>query len=179
MNSYGALVAPDTLRIERVLPGSIERVWEYLTDSDKRSTWLAAGIMELKAGGHVEHRFNNNDLTQDDDLPPPKYSHCQDEQLLLGEITACKPPYLLSYIWNKGSSEESEVCFELTTKGKDVALTLTHRRLNSRAETLSVAAGWHAHLDILIAQLNDEVPPGFWRNHTRLETEYDQRLANL
>lgn len=122
MNSYGALVAPDTLRIE------------CLTRP---------------------HRTR------------------------MGEITACKPPHLLSYIWNKGSSEESEVCFELTTKGKDVALTLTHRRLNSRAETLSVAAGWHAHLDILIAQLNDEVPPGFWRNHTRLETEYDQLLANL
>ena len=176
MNSYGALIASDTLRIERVLPGPIERVWEYLTDSDKRSTWLAAGTMDLKTGGRVEHRFNNGDLTEDDDLPPPKYSHCQNEQLLLGEITACKPPHLLSYIWNKGSSEESEVCFELSSKGEEVALTVTHRRLNSRGETLSVAAGWHAHLDILIANLKEEVPPGFWRNHTHLEAEYERRL---
>lgn len=31
-----ALVAPDTLRIERILPGPIERIWPFLTESDKR-----------------------------------------------------------------------------------------------------------------------------------------------
>ena len=30
MNDYGVLTAPDTLRIERLLPGPIERVWQYL-----------------------------------------------------------------------------------------------------------------------------------------------------
>jgi uncharacterized protein YndB with AHSA1/START domain len=44
MNDYGVLTAPDTLRIERLLPGPIERVWQYLTDSDKRATWLAARL---------------------------------------------------------------------------------------------------------------------------------------
>jgi uncharacterized protein YndB with AHSA1/START domain len=176
MNDYGVLTAPDTLRIERIMPGPIERVWDYLTDSEKRGTWLATGVMELKNNGKVEHIFRNCSLTADDDEPPEKYAHCRDEQRLNGQITACKPPHLLSYIWNQGGGEESEVCFELASKGEQVLLTLTHRRLLTRDTMISVAAGWHTHLAILIAHLNEQKPEGFWRNHTRLEAEYDKRF---
>lgn len=37
MSDYGTHSEPNTLRLERVLPGPIERVWEYLTDSEKRA----------------------------------------------------------------------------------------------------------------------------------------------
>ena len=40
--SYGVVTATRTVRIERVLPGRIERVWEYLTDANLRGTWLGA-----------------------------------------------------------------------------------------------------------------------------------------
>jgi hypothetical protein len=33
---YGVVTAPDTVHLERLLPGPIERVWSYLTDSEKR-----------------------------------------------------------------------------------------------------------------------------------------------
>ena len=48
--SYGALVAPATLRIQRVLPGPIERIWAFLTEDGLRRRWLAAGPMELEVG---------------------------------------------------------------------------------------------------------------------------------
>jgi uncharacterized protein YndB with AHSA1/START domain len=35
-DAYGALIEPATLKIERILPGPIERIWAYLTDSDMR-----------------------------------------------------------------------------------------------------------------------------------------------
>ena len=38
MSKYGERVDDSTVRFERMLPGPIERVWEYLTDSDKRAT---------------------------------------------------------------------------------------------------------------------------------------------
>lgn len=38
MNDYGMIIEPGTLRIQRLLPGPIERVWAYLTESDKRAT---------------------------------------------------------------------------------------------------------------------------------------------
>ena len=34
---YGVVTAPDTVKIERMLPGPIERVWAYLTDPAKRA----------------------------------------------------------------------------------------------------------------------------------------------
>jgi uncharacterized protein YndB with AHSA1/START domain len=48
------LLASDTVRFERTLPGPIERVRAFLTVSDKRAQWLAAGEMELRIGGSVE-----------------------------------------------------------------------------------------------------------------------------
>jgi uncharacterized protein YndB with AHSA1/START domain len=43
LDTYGALIEPTTVKIQRLLPGPIERVWAYLTESDLRRQWLAAG----------------------------------------------------------------------------------------------------------------------------------------
>jgi uncharacterized protein YndB with AHSA1/START domain len=177
MNDYGVLTAPDTLRIERILPGPIERVWQYLTDSDKRAKWLAAGDVEQQVGGQVEHTFRNSELSPANDIPPPKYSDCAGDVPMLGKVTACEPLRLLSYIWNAGSAEESEVSFELAPHKDEVKLTLTHRRLTRPSERLSVASGWHTHLNILRDILSGKTPEGFWKVHTQLEKEYMERLA--
>ena len=50
VGAYGALSEPATLTIQRMLPGPIERVWAYLTESDLRRKWLASGDMEMKVG---------------------------------------------------------------------------------------------------------------------------------
>ncbi|MDF3013772.1 MAG: ATPase [Cellvibrio sp.] len=178
MNDYGVLTAPDTLRIERLLPGPIERVWQYLTESDKRATWLAEGKVEQQAGGKVEHTFRNSELSPEHDTPPPKYSNCAGDIHMLGKVTSCEPLRLLSYIWNLGSEVESEVSFELAQLEDQVKLTITHRRLTDPEERLSVAGGWHTHLNILRDRLEGKTPEGFWKVHTRLEQEYAQRLAD-
>ena len=175
MNDYGTVTAPDTVRLERLLPGPIERVWAYLTDSDKRRTWLAAGPMELQVGGRVDHVFRNNELTPGDG-PPPKYAGLGEEHRMHGRVLACEPPRLLSYTWNEGERQYSEVSFELAPRGDGVWLVLTHSRLGNRGLMLSVAAGWHAHLGILIDRLNGQEPAGFWTTHTRLEAEYERRI---
>ena len=63
MSEFGVVPEARTLRIRRVLPGPIERVWAYLTESEKRGRWLAAGPMELRVGGRVELTFRNTDLS--------------------------------------------------------------------------------------------------------------------
>ena len=40
-DAYGVLTEPATLKIQRLLPGPIERVWAYLVESDLRRQWLA------------------------------------------------------------------------------------------------------------------------------------------
>jgi uncharacterized protein YndB with AHSA1/START domain len=174
---YGVLIAPDTVRLERLLPGPIERVWSYLTGSEKRGQWLASGQMELEVGGRVEHVFNNSKLAGHYDAPPVKYEKYGSESTMYGRITACDPPRLLSYTWGGESADDnSEVRFELSRQGDKVRLVLTHSRLASREGMLSVSSGWHAHVDILIARLNNRQPERFWPLHTRLEAEYEQRI---
>jgi uncharacterized protein YndB with AHSA1/START domain len=176
MSEHGVLVDRRTVRFERLLPGPIERVWAYLTESEKRATWLAAGEMELAVGGRVEHVFHNSRLTGHDDPPPPKYEKYGGESRMAGTITACEPPRRLAYTWPESSGEPSEVTFELAPRGERVLLVLTHRRLASREDVLGVSGGWHAHLDILADRLEGRRPPSFWPTHTRLEAEYERRI---
>src|SRR5262245_9950996 len=55
--AYGVIVEPDTVRLERLVPGPIERVWSYLTDSDKRGQWFAHGDLEPRVGGAFKLTF--------------------------------------------------------------------------------------------------------------------------
>ena len=176
MNSYGELIADDTVRFRRVLPGPIERVWRYLTDAELRAKWLAGGDTELKVGGHVDLLFHNASLSELPDIPPPeKYRHLPEEIAFHGTVTRCEPPRLLAHTW-VGEDEHSEVTYELEEQGDDVLLTLTHRRITTREMKSSILGGWHTHLDILADVLNERPAQPFWTRHTALEAEYETRL---
>ena len=49
LDAYGVLTEPATLKIQRLLPGPVERVWAYLTESKLRRQWLAAASKHIKA----------------------------------------------------------------------------------------------------------------------------------
>lgn len=176
MSDYGTLHAPDTVRIERLLPGPLHRVWRYLTEADARAQWLAGGDMDLRPGGRVDLVFRNDALSTEPSAPPPKYAHLTGEHRLTGRIIACEPMRLLAFTWSE-APDASEVRFDLEEEGEHVRLTVTHRRLASQGAILSVSAGWHAHLDILRERLNGAAPSAFWPRHTALEAEYGARLA--
>lgn len=173
MSNYGIFTNQGTIRFERLLPGPIERVWAYLTESDKKAKWLAAGVVEPRVGGKVELRFSHSNLSENDDPIPEKYKHMEGGTYFEGQVTKWNPPHLLSYTWGEGTGGESEVTFELTPAGEKVQLTLTHRRLGDDPDILaSVASGWHTHLGILVDRLNNRKPKGFWLVHNKMEEEY-------
>ncbi|ATB30810.1 SRPBCC family protein [Melittangium boletus] len=172
----GAFPAPGTVRFERLLPGPVERIWSYLTDSEKRGLWLATGAMEPRVGGRIEHVFRHADLSPTIEPVPERYQHMKDGHAFTGRITRYEPPYVLAYTWGE-APDASEVTFDLSPRGEDVLLVLTHRRLGARQERISVAGGWHTHLALLEDRLHGEVPPSFWSLHTALEAEYEQVLA--
>lgn len=174
---YGQVTGPGSVRFERVLPGPIERVWAYLTEPDKRGKWLAKGAMELRVGGAVELEFRHADLSPEPDAAPEKYRKYEGGSTMHGRITACDPPRLLSYTWGEETGPETEVTFELTPRGRDVLLVLTHRRLADSEAMQSVSGGWHTHLGILADVLEGRTPRPFWTTHARLEKEYEKRLA--
>lgn len=176
MNEFAVATGRDAVRIERVLPGPIERVWSYLTESELRRKWLASGPMELHVGGAVSLHFQHSELSPVAEPVPKKYESMRDGHDMKGRITQCDPPRLLSYTWGEASGDESEVSFELTPQRNDVLLVVTHRRLATRDDMISVAGGWHTHLDILADRLHGRTPPGFWSAHAKIEDEYRRRL---
>lgn len=173
MNEYGKAIAKDTVLIERLLPGPIQRVWDYITDSDKRAKWLAAGTIELRVGGAVDLHFTHADLTPHSEPIPDRYKGMDTGHSFKGTVTQCDPPRLLAFTWY---NDTSEVKFELTPHETKVLLVITHTRLRDRDEMACVAAGWHTHLGILEDNLLEQTPRPFWSLVERLELEYLQRL---
>ena len=168
-DAYGALTEPATLKIQRLLPGPIERVWAYLTQSDLRRQWLAAGEMAMKVDAPFELVWRNDELTNPPGQRPPSFS---EEHRMQSRITELDPPHRLAITWGNTGG----VSFELEPKGNEVLLTVIHRRLPDRATMLNVSAGWHMHLDILAARAGGKEPTPFWDGFSRLKTEYGRRL---
>ena len=168
-DAYGSLIEPTTLKIQRLLPGPIERVWAYVTDGELRRKWLAAGRMEMKAGTAFEFVWRNDELT---DPPGNKPEGFGEEHRMTSRITELDPPRKISFTW----SETGDVTIELEEMGDEVLLTLIHRRLPNRNYMLGVSAGWHMHLDVLVARARGEEPQPFWDGWLRLKQDYDRRL---
>ena len=177
MNDYGELLDDKTVRFERLLPGPIERVWSFLTESENRAKWLCAGDVEGEAGGVVDMHFHNKSLSGEDDIPrPEKYKDKPEKMSFVGKVTRYDPPNVLHHTWEFGN-ELSEVCYELTEQGEKVKLVLTHRRLDTADVVLSVSGGWHTHLNVLVDVLEGNTPRPFYKMQTQFEAEYRERLG--
>ncbi|MDX1630101.1 MAG: SRPBCC family protein [Fulvivirga sp.] len=169
MNDRGKLIDKHTLRFERLLPGPIERVWEYVTDAEKRGLWFASGKMELKPGGDITFIFNNNDLSETPDSPPEKYKEYDGEVRSTAQVINCDPPQKITFSWG----DDGIVTIELKEQADKVLLVLTHEKLSKNKDArLGIMAGWHTHLNILRDKLEGKTINGFWKQHTACEKEY-------
>jgi uncharacterized protein YndB with AHSA1/START domain len=158
-------VEPGTVRVERLLPGPVERVWAYLTESDKRATWFAGGEFELCVGGRARLAFDHARLSSDKNPPgvgQPTFD---------GVVTRLEPLRVLAHTM-KWDSGDTEVTYELSPRGMQVLLVITHRRLGTRDLTISVMSGWDVHTGILEDVLNGVAPRPFWQTHAALEKRY-------
>lgn len=170
LDVYGTLTEPATLTIRRLLPGPAERIWSYLTDSDLRRKWLAAGVMDMKAGAPFEFVWRNGEL---DDPPSQRPEGFPEEHRMAGRILEVDPPRRLVITWG---TEGGSVAFDLQPQGGEVLLTITHHRLADRNTMLNVSAGWHMHLEVLVARVTGGSREPFWSGWQRLKGEYAERL---
>lgn len=171
LDTYGVLTEAATLKLERLLPGPIERVWAYLVDSGLRRQWLASGEMAMDVGAPVELVWRNDELTDPPGSRPEGFSG---EHRMISRITELDPPRRLAISWNG----TGDVSFDLEPRGDEVLLTLVHRRIPERPMRLMIGAGWHMHLDVLSARIAGRGPEPFWDGWTRLRDEYDRRLPD-
>lgn len=162
---HGRLVDGHTLRIQRRLPGTAERVWSYLVDGELRRQWLAAGTISPQPGTSFELVWRNDELSASPEERPEGFGA---ESRAVCTLQEFEPPRRLRYLW----PEVGEVCFELEPAGSETLLTLTHRRLAGERLVLNVSAGWHAHLARLVALCEGSAPPSLWSTWKRLRDEY-------
>jgi len=163
---HGVLTPDNTLRIQRRLPGPIERVWAYLTESDLRSQWLASGTMALQPGASFELVWRNDELSKSAAERPEGFAAESRATCQFIEVDA---PRRLRYIW----PGVGEVTMELEADGAEVLLTLTHRQLLGERLILNVRAGWHAHLALLVARLGNGEVPSLWATWKKVRLEYE------
>ena len=173
MNRPVTVIEPDTVKLERLLPGPIERVWAYITESDKRAKWLCAGEFDLRVGGKIRLEFDNSKLSREK-TAPEKYKDRQTGKFD-GVITRLEPMRLLVHTWTWDSGD-TEVTYELTPRGRDVLLVIVHRRVPKEAGS-AVMSGWDVHTGVLADVLNEVEPRPFWTEVSRVETHYAAALA--
>jgi len=172
-DASGQFTAPGEVRIMRILPGPIERVWKYLTDPEKRARWFAGGLLEPIPGSRAEFAMRQSQLAPDE-TPPDKYKHMHYSGVTIaGRVLRCEPPHVLVFTFG---GDDSEVTFELQAQGRQVLLVLTHRARGEDIPDLgNFATGWHTHLSLLVAELEGAPRPSFWPQHAELLARY-QRL---
>jgi uncharacterized protein YndB with AHSA1/START domain len=148
-DDFGTRIDAHTIRFERDLPGPIERVWSYLTDPERKATWLGPGEIPSEAGAEFTWTWPG----EGDE--PGGHLH--------GRTRVYEPPHILEVQWiemtfSGGPIRDSFVRFELAERGDRVRLTLTHRALPSNAFA-TFGAGWHAQLETLAALLTESDGP--------------------
>jgi uncharacterized protein YndB with AHSA1/START domain len=170
------LVEPGTVRLERLLPGPIERVWAYVTEPDKRARWLCGGSIDLRVGGKMRLEFDQNSLTSDKS-PPPKYQG-REKGVSHGVVTRLEPMRVFAHTWawDGADGADTEVTYQLEPRGAQVLLSIVHRRVAGRDLLASVMGGWDVHTGVLADVLGGVEPRPFWTTHSRLEKEYGATL---
>ena len=73
MSDHGVVLDPTSICFTRILPASVDEVWAFLTESEKRGRWLASGDMDLREGGGVTLRFVHADLSSVAEPVPEAY----------------------------------------------------------------------------------------------------------
>jgi uncharacterized protein YndB with AHSA1/START domain len=121
---------------ERVMPGPIARVWDYLTDTKLLPQWFGNGTIEPRLGGTVRLMGGH----------------------IRGVVTQWHPPHRLSYTWNvfdgadgpdaHSAYPESYLSFTLEQVERGVLLRLSHLPILDRFEKQN-AMCWHSFLDML------------------------------
>lgn len=128
---------------------------------------------DLRIGGKVRLEFDNNSLSSDK-KPPARFEDSA-RHSFEGVITRLDPPRLLAHTWTWDKTD-TEVTYELTPKGKDTLLVITHRRVEGRDTVANVMGGWDVHTGILADILSGSEPRPFWKAHSEAAAEYAATL---
>jgi uncharacterized protein YndB with AHSA1/START domain len=156
-------VAPDTIRLERLLDARAETVWRYLTEAELRSQWFMGGS-DATPGGEFE-LLNDHDNLSDDDVPYPESYAPYKGKTWNERVIRFEPPRLLETTFQGGKN--GRVTYELFPEGEKTRLVLTHSGIESATGFQDFGAGWNSHMTVLQERLAGRGVKDFWALHAR------------
>ena len=86
-------IAPDTIRLERLLDAPVDKVWRYLTEAGLREQWFMGGT-DAKPDGDFE-LLNDHDNLSEDDVPYPEDYAPYKGKSWHEKVLRFEPPHLL------------------------------------------------------------------------------------
>jgi uncharacterized protein YndB with AHSA1/START domain len=156
-------VAPDAIRLERVLDAPVETVWRYLTEANLREQWFMGGTDATGVGEFdlvVDH-----DKLSSDDVPYPESHECYKGAVWTEKVLRFDPPRLLETTFQGGKN--GIVIYELAPEGERTRMILTHRGITSDAGFQGFGGGWNSHMTVLQERLAGRTVRDFWALHER------------
>jgi uncharacterized protein YndB with AHSA1/START domain len=156
-------LAPDTIRLERLLDASPETVWRYLTEAELRRQWFMGGT-DARGEGEFELIVDHDNLS-DDDVPYPE-SYAASKGVRFSEtVLRFEPPRLLETTFAGGKN--GTVTYELHSDGGRTRLVLTHSGIISPVGAQDFGSGWNSHLTVLQERLAGRSVRDFWALHAQ------------
>ena len=165
-------VAPDTIRLERLLDAPPETVWRYLTQAELRQQWFMGGT-DATPGGEFE-LLNDHDNLSDDDVPYPESYAPYKGKTWNERVLRFEPPTLLETTFQGGNN--GRVTYELFAEGQKTRLVLTHSGIESPTGAQDFGGGWNSHMAVLQERLAGRSVKDFWALHARSREAVSQAL---
>lgn len=156
-------IAPDAIRLERLLDASPETVWRYLTEAELREQWFMGGTDATGVGEFdliVDH-----DKLSSDDVPYPAKNECYKGSVWHEQVIRFDPPRLFETTFQGGKN--GIVTYELMPEGERTRLVLTHSGITSDTGFQSFGGGWNSHMTVLQERLSGRRVRNFWELHAQ------------
>jgi uncharacterized protein YndB with AHSA1/START domain len=165
-------IAPDAIRLERLLDAPPETVWRYLTEAELREQWFMGGT-DAKPDSDFELLVDHDKLSSETVSYPDSYE-CFKGRVFHEKVLRFEPPRLLETTFQGGQA--GNVTYELFPEGGKTRLVLTHSNITSPSGFQDFGGGWTSHLAVLQEKLAGRSVKDFWSLHAQSREAVRQAL---
>src|SRR5690348_16736713 len=165
-------IAPDAIRLERLLDAPVEKVWRYLTEAELRQQWFMGGT-DATGVGEFELLVDHDKLSAEK-VPYPESYECFKGAIWTEKVIRFEPPRLLETTFQGGKN--GNVTYELFPDGDRTRLVLTHSGIQSASGFQDFGGGWTSHLAVLQERLAGRAIKNFWELHAQSKVEVARAL---